>query len=67
VAAEFNRYGSIPVEIDDAELRLLPVSGTIDASDTESFVAFLKSLPSVSVERTPKRIRVVKVAPATIA
>ena len=63
VAAEFNRYGSIPVEIDDAELRLLPVSGTLDASDTESFVAFLKSLPGVSVERTPKRIRVVKAAP----
>jgi transmembrane sensor len=65
VAAEFNRYGSIPVEIDDAELRLLPVSGTIDASDTESLVAFLKSLPGVSVERTPKRIRVVKAAPTT--
>jgi transmembrane sensor len=65
VAAEFNRYGRIPVEIDDAELRLLPVSGMFDASDTESFVEFLKSLPGVSVERTPKRIRVVKVAPAT--
>jgi transmembrane sensor len=65
VAAEFNRYGSIPVEIDDAELRLLPVSGMFDASDTESFVAFLESLPGVRVERTPKRIRVVKAPPNT--
>jgi len=65
VAAEFNRYGTIPVEIDDAELRLLRVSGMVDASDTDSFVAFLESLPGVKVDRTPKRIRVVKVAPAT--
>jgi len=65
VAAEFNRYGSLPVEIDDAELRLLPVSGMFDAGDTESFVAFLESLPGVKVDRTPKRIRVVKMVPAT--
>jgi len=51
------------VEIDDAELRSLPVSGMFDAGDTESFVAFLESLPGVRVERGPKRIRVVKVTP----
>jgi transmembrane sensor len=65
VAAEFNRYGSIPVEIDDVELGLLPVSGMFEAGDTESFVAFLDSLPGVKVERTPKRVRVVKIVPAT--
>ena len=64
VAAEFNRYGSIPVEIDDAELRTLPVSGMFDAGDTESFVEFLESLPGVKVERGPKRIRVVKETPS---
>lgn len=65
VAAEFNRYGSIPVEIEDAALRTLPVSGMLDAGDTESFVAFLKTLPGVKVERTPTRIRIVRLTPAT--
>ena len=65
VAAEFNRYGSVPVEIEDAELRALPVSGMFDAGDTESFVAFLKTLPGARVERTRERIRVVKATPTT--
>jgi transmembrane sensor len=64
VAAEFNRYGSIPVTIEDAALRALPVSGVFDAGDTESFVAFLQTLPGIRIERTPKQIRVVKEAPA---
>ena len=65
VAAEFNRYSRIPVEIEGEELRSLPVSGMFDASDAESFVAFLERLPGVKVERTPKRIRVVKATPTT--
>jgi transmembrane sensor len=65
VAAEFNRYGKIPVEIEDDELRALPVSGMFDAADTESFVTFLETLPGVRVERTAKRIRVLKVTPTT--
>jgi transmembrane sensor len=65
VAAEFNRYGRIPIEIEDETLRSLPVSGTFDADDTDSFVAFLERLPGVRVERTPARIRVVKVTPTT--
>ena len=60
VASEFNRYGSIPVDIEDADLRALPVSGMFDAGDTDSFVAFLQTLPGVHVERTAKRIRVIK-------
>jgi len=65
VAAEFNRYGKILVEIEDEELRALPVSGMFDAGDTESFVTFLETLPGVRVERTAKRIRVLKVTPTT--
>lgn len=65
VAAEFNRYSRIPVEIEDEELRSLPVSGMFDASDTESFLAFLERLPGVKVERTSKRIRIVKATPTT--
>jgi transmembrane sensor len=64
VAAEFNRYGRIPVEIEDSALRALPVTGMLDASDTESFIAFLETLPGVRVEQTPTRIKVVKATPA---
>jgi transmembrane sensor len=60
VAAEFNRYGRIPVEIEDKELRALPVSGLFDVTDTDSFVAFVQTLPGVKVERTPERIRVTR-------
>ena len=65
VAAEFNRYGHIPIEIEDETLRALPISGTFDADDTDSFVAFLERLPGVRVERTPTRIRVGRVTPST--
>ena len=63
VATEFNRYGSIPVEVEDATLRALLVSGMFDADDSESFVAFLGTLPDVRVEKTPARIRVMSATP----
>jgi len=65
VASEFNCYATVPIEIEDAELRLLPVSGVFDAADTESFLAFLETLPGVQVERTREKIRVSRVAPAS--
>jgi transmembrane sensor len=61
VADEFNRYVSVPIEIDDAALRALPVSGVFDAHDIDSFVAFLQTLEGVRVERTDTRIRVLSV------
>ncbi|MGH8136503.1 MAG: FecR family protein, partial [Steroidobacteraceae bacterium] len=61
VADEFNRYGSIPIEIDDPDLRALPISGVFDADDIDSFVAFLRTLDGVRVERTAARIRVFSV------
>ena len=63
VAAEFNRYARIPVEVEDAALRALPVSGMFDADDTESFLAFLQTLPGVRVDKTPARIRVIRITP----
>ena len=62
VADEFNRYGSIPIEIDDAALRALPISGVFDAYDVDSFVAFLQTIDGVRVERTAARIRVFSVS-----
>ena len=61
VADEFNRYGTVPIEIDDAALRSLRISGVFDAYDVDSFVAFLRTLDGVRVERTPARIRVFRV------
>jgi Sigma-70 region 2 len=61
VADEFNRYASSPIEIDDAALRALPISGVFDAYDIDSFVAFLQTLDGVRVERTNARIRVFSV------
>jgi len=63
VAAEFNRYGRVPVEIEDATLRALPVTGMLDLANPESFVAFLETLPGVQVQRSATRIKVVKAAP----
>ena len=58
VAAEFNRYSTVPIEIETPSLRGVAISGTFSADDTESFVAFLKSMDGVTVEVTPTRVRV---------
>jgi transmembrane sensor len=65
VAEEFNRYGRTAIEIKDLELRSLPITGVFDAYDTDSFAAFLGTLPGVQVEKTPTRILVRKLAPTS--
>jgi len=52
VAMEFNRYAATPITILDAGVSKLPVSGIFDAHDTDSFIAFLRTLDGVSVERS---------------
>jgi len=64
VAAEFNRYGRIPLDVEDEALRALPISGAFDAFDTDSFAAFLAKLDGVVVQRTPTRVRVMSQATA---
>jgi transmembrane sensor len=59
VAAEFNRYGSVPIVVDSERLRALEISGIFSEYDTESFVAFISRLDHVSIERSPHAIRVV--------
>jgi transmembrane sensor len=58
VAAEFNRYGVVPIEIEGPSLRSLVISGVFAADDTETFLAFLRTLDGVTVETTSTRIRV---------
>lgn len=60
VAAEFNRYAAVPVEIETPALRSVAVSGVFSVDDAESFVAFLRSLDGVGVEVTATSIRVFK-------
>jgi transmembrane sensor len=64
VAAEFNRYGQIPLVIDDNSLRGVPISGVFDAYDIDTFAAFLATLKDVVVQKTPARIRVITRATA---
>jgi transmembrane sensor len=58
VADEFNRYNAVPFIIDGPGLRGMLISGAFDASDTESFVSFLRSLPGVHVERLPNALKI---------
>lgn len=59
VAAEFNRYVPVPIEIDDPSLRALRVSGVFDYWDSASFLAFVRTLKTdVVIEKSPDRIRV---------
>jgi transmembrane sensor len=58
VVAEFNRYNRTPIEVGTPELRTLEISGVFAQDDTESFIAFLRSLDGVGVEVRQDRIQV---------
>jgi transmembrane sensor len=62
VAAEFNRYGAVPIKIETASLNTLMISGVFAADDTETFLAFLRTLDDVTVETTSTQIRVFRPA-----
>jgi len=64
VAEEFNRYGGVAIEVEDQDLRALPISGVFDAYDSDSFAVFLGTLSGVQVEQTATRILVRKLASA---
>jgi transmembrane sensor len=58
VVAEFNRYGTVPIEIESPSLQGVAISGVFAIGDTETFVAFLRTLDDATVETTATRIRV---------
>jgi transmembrane sensor len=49
VVAEFNRYRSQPLVLDDPQLAHLQISGAFDLSDPESLLTYLKSYETVRV------------------
>jgi transmembrane sensor len=58
VAGEFNRYTTVPIEVEGDALTRLPISGVFGAYDVESFLAFADRLDGVAIDRRPDRIRV---------
>jgi len=56
VAAQFNRYASLPIEINDAALGRRAISGAFDARDVDSFIAYLQAIGGIVVERRADRI-----------
>lgn len=50
--SQFNKYNSIQLVVSDPNLADRPINGVFNASDPESFVAFLQSVTSVKVTRT---------------
>lgn len=58
VAAEFNRYGSTQLVIEDAQIANLRISGVFHAYDVESFVLYLQTLRGLQVQRDQGRIRI---------
>ena len=58
VAAEFNRYGTTQLIVEDAKIATLRISGFFNAYDLESFVLYLESLRGLQVQRDTDRIRI---------
>lgn len=63
VVEDFNRYSSVPIEIEGDELKTLEISGVFGAYDIESLVEFLRRLEGVRVEETQSRIRIFPARP----
>ncbi|WP_116813634.1 FecR family protein [Steroidobacter cummioxidans] len=55
VLHEFNRYNRVQMRVDDAELAQRRISGTFNASDPDSFLAFIRTVAKVDVVRDNAR------------
>jgi transmembrane sensor len=55
---EFNRYGRVPIVIEDNALKAVTVSGVFNAYDMDSLLNFLRKLDGVVIEMTPSRITI---------
>ncbi len=58
VVDEFNRYNNLQIRIADATLGRRTMSGVFNASDPESFIAFVQSMTSVTVVRNGREITI---------
>jgi transmembrane sensor len=60
VAAEFNRYNFKRLVVNDAQMRLFPVSGVFSSSDPTSLVQFLMEQPEIQVVETDSEVIISK-------
>lgn len=52
---EFNHYNRIKLRMVDASAAMYPISGMFDATDTDSFVAFIQTVTRVKIVRESDR------------
>jgi transmembrane sensor len=64
VAAEFNRYSALPIDIETPALGKQLITGIFSVDDTETFLDFLRTFRGIAVEATSTQIRVFQAAPA---
>jgi transmembrane sensor len=64
VARRFNAYNSRPLLIEDARIGATLISGRFHARDTDSFVAYLLTLPGVQAVRAADGVRIVRTSVA---
>jgi transmembrane sensor len=50
VLSEFQRYRDVRILIDDESIRRLKLSGSFDAYDPDSALAYVATLPGIAVE-----------------
>jgi len=60
IVAEFNRYNVNRIEVADADLARLRLSGTFASNDPASLIEFLQRIRDVKVIVRPDGIRVLK-------
>jgi transmembrane sensor len=58
VTAEFNRYGTTQLVIEDSKIATLRITGTFNVYDLDSFVLYLETLKGLEVHRDMNRIRI---------
>lgn len=58
IAAEFNRYGRVKMNVEGEQLRAREFSGTFDADDATLLLSFLERDASLIVERDGNEIRI---------
>jgi transmembrane sensor len=59
VARRFNTYTPLPLVIEDERVAATRISGVFHARDADAFIAYLATLPSVTVLRESDRVRIV--------
>lgn len=53
VVAQFNRYNSIQIQVQDERLAARPISGVFNAANPEAFIDFIQAGAAVQIRREP--------------